>query len=46
MLGTEYPHRMGEENPLNLIMQVRKLSKADRQLVTGGNAARLLKIKF
>jgi aminocarboxymuconate-semialdehyde decarboxylase len=46
VLGTDYPYDMGEENPLGLIAQVKKLSKADRELVQGGNAARLLKIKF
>ena len=46
VLGTDYPYDMGEENPLGLLAQVKKLSKADRELVQGGNAARLLKIKF
>ena len=46
VLGTDYPYDMGEENPLGLIGSVKKLSKADRELVQGGNAARLLKIKF
>lgn len=45
VLGTDYPYDMGEENPLGLIAQVKKLSKADRQLIQGGNAARLLGIK-
>ena len=46
VLGTDYPYDMGEENPLGLLAQVKKLSKADRELVQGGNAARLLKIKI
>ena len=46
VLGTDYPYDMGEDDPLGLLAQVKKLSKADRQLVAGGNAARLLKIKF
>lgn len=46
VLGTDYPYDMGEEDPLGLLAQVKKLSKADRELVAGGNAARLLKIKF
>ena len=46
VLGTDYPYDMGEENPLGLIAHVKKLSKAERELVQGGNAARLLKIKF
>lgn len=46
VLGTDYPYDMGEEDPLGLIAQVKKLPKADRLLIEGGNAARLLKIKF
>lgn len=45
VLGTDYPYDMGEEDPLGLIAQVKKLSKTDRQLIQGGNAARLLGIK-
>jgi aminocarboxymuconate-semialdehyde decarboxylase len=45
VLGTDYPYDMGEEDPLGLIAQVKKLSRADRQLIEGGNAARLLGIK-
>ena len=45
VLGTDYPYDMGEDDPLGLIAQVKKLSRADRELITGGNAARLLKIK-
>jgi aminocarboxymuconate-semialdehyde decarboxylase len=45
VLGTDYPYDMGEEDPLGLIAQVKKLSRADRQLIEGGNAARLLDIK-
>jgi len=45
VLGTDYPYDMGEDDPLGLIAQVKKLSRADRQLIEGGNAARLLQIK-
>jgi aminocarboxymuconate-semialdehyde decarboxylase len=45
VLGTDYPYDMGEEDPLGLVAQVKKLSRADRQLIEGGNAARLLQIK-
>lgn len=44
VLGTDYPYDMGEEDPLGLIAQVKKLPKAARDLIAGGNAARLLKI--
>jgi aminocarboxymuconate-semialdehyde decarboxylase len=46
VLGTDYPYDMGEDDPLGLIAQVKRLPKASRELITGGNAARLLKIKF
>jgi aminocarboxymuconate-semialdehyde decarboxylase len=46
VLGTDYPYDMGEEDPLGLLKQVKRLPKASRDLVAGGNAARLLKLKF
>jgi aminocarboxymuconate-semialdehyde decarboxylase len=46
VLGTDYPYDMGEEDPLGLIAQVKKLPRAARDLIQGGNAARLLKIKL
>jgi aminocarboxymuconate-semialdehyde decarboxylase len=46
VLGTDYPYDMGEEDPLGLIKQVKRLPKAARDLIQGGNAARLLDIKF
>jgi aminocarboxymuconate-semialdehyde decarboxylase len=45
VLGTDYPYDMGEEDPLGLLAQVKRLPKAGRELITGGNAARLLKLK-
>jgi aminocarboxymuconate-semialdehyde decarboxylase len=45
VLGTDYPYDMGEDDPLGLVAQVKRLPKADRDLIIGGNAARLLKIK-
>jgi aminocarboxymuconate-semialdehyde decarboxylase len=45
LLGTDYPYDMGEENPLGLIGSVRGLKLAERAMIEGGNAARLLKIK-
>jgi aminocarboxymuconate-semialdehyde decarboxylase len=45
VLGTDYPYDMGEEDPLGLIAQVKKLPRASRDLIQGGNAARLLNIK-
>ena len=46
MLGTDYPYDMGEEDPRGLIKSVKRLSKADRELVEGMNAVKLLKIKL
>ncbi len=45
VLGTDYPYDMGEKNPLRLIHKVRGLKRAEQELIVGGNAARLLKIK-
>jgi aminocarboxymuconate-semialdehyde decarboxylase len=45
VLGTDYPYDMGEEDPLGLVAQVKRLPRASRDLITGGNAARLMKIK-
>ena len=42
LLGTDYPYDMGETDPLGLIDRVEGLSEDDRDLITGGNAARLL----
>ena len=46
VLGTDYPYDMGEEDPLGLLAQVKRLPKASRDLIAGGNAARLLQINF
>ena len=45
MLGTDYPYDMGEEDPVGLINSVPRLSAADRDLIMGGNAVKLLKIR-
>ena len=45
LLGTDYPYDMGETDPLGLISAVPKLSNADKQLIVGGNAQKLFKIK-
>ena len=46
VLGTDYPYDMGDEDPLGMLAQVKRLPKADRDLVAGGNAAKLLKLRF
>jgi aminocarboxymuconate-semialdehyde decarboxylase len=44
LLGTDYPYDMGEEDPVGLIASVPRLKRAERAMIEGGNAARLLKI--
>jgi aminocarboxymuconate-semialdehyde decarboxylase len=46
VLGTDYPYDMGMETPVKFIESVSRLSRADRDKIMGGNAARLLKIKL
>ena len=45
LLGTDYPYDMGEEDPVGLIGSVPRLKRAERHMIEGGNAARLLKIR-
>jgi aminocarboxymuconate-semialdehyde decarboxylase len=45
VLGTDYPYDMGEDDPVGLIGSVSGLKRAERDMIEGGNAARLLKIK-
>jgi aminocarboxymuconate-semialdehyde decarboxylase len=46
MLGTDYPYDMADDHPLQTIRGVKKLSVADRQLIEGGNAVKMMKIKL
>jgi aminocarboxymuconate-semialdehyde decarboxylase len=45
LLGTDYPYDMAEEDPVGLIARVPRLKRAEREMIEGGNAARLLKIR-
>ncbi|MEX0756276.1 MAG: amidohydrolase family protein [Actinomycetota bacterium] len=45
LMGTDYPFDMGEEDPVGLVGQVDGLTDEQRVLVTGGNAARLLRLE-
>jgi len=45
VLGTDYPYDMGDFDPVGSIKAIPKLSRADQDMIAGGNAARLLKIK-
>ena len=46
VLGTDYPYDMADDDPLGTLSRVKRLPKASRDLVAGGNAARLLKLKL
>ena len=46
VLGTDYPYDMADDHPLDTLAQVKRLAKAERELISGGNAARLLKLKL
>ena len=45
VLGTDYPYDMMETDPVGLVAGVPRLTRAERELIEGGNAARLLKIR-
>jgi aminocarboxymuconate-semialdehyde decarboxylase len=45
LLGTDYPFDMGEDDPVGLLERTPGLSPAERELIAGGNAARLLGIE-
>jgi aminocarboxymuconate-semialdehyde decarboxylase len=45
LLGTDYPFDMGETDPVGLVERTPGLSEAERSLVCGGNAMRLLAIE-
>jgi aminocarboxymuconate-semialdehyde decarboxylase len=44
LLGSDYPYDMGVDDPLGVIASVPRLARAERDMIQGGNAARLLKI--
>jgi aminocarboxymuconate-semialdehyde decarboxylase len=44
VLGTDYPYDMGMEHPVDFIGGTPGISATDKNLIMGGNAARLLKI--
>ena len=45
LLGSDYPYDMGVEDPLGFIAKVPRLKRAERELIEGGNAVKLLKIR-
>jgi aminocarboxymuconate-semialdehyde decarboxylase len=44
MLGSDYP--VGESDPVGFVARMEGLAAADREKITGGNAARLLNMAF
>jgi aminocarboxymuconate-semialdehyde decarboxylase len=44
LLGTDYPFDMGDDDPVGSIAAVARLTRAERDMIEGGNALRLLKI--
>ena len=44
LMGTDYPYDMAETDPVGHVDSVEGLSEADKALVWGGNAARLLNL--
>jgi aminocarboxymuconate-semialdehyde decarboxylase len=45
LLGSDYPFDMGDDNPVRSVERIEGLSDEQRNLILGGNAARLLKIR-
>ena len=45
LLGTDYPYDMGEEDPVGALAAVPRLARAERAMIEGMNAARLLDIR-
>ena len=44
LLGTDYPYDMGMDHPVDFIGGAPGISSRDKELIMGGNAARLLKL--
>ncbi len=45
MLGSDYPYDMADDNPVRTIAAARGLDESQRNLILGGNAARLFGLK-
>ena len=45
LLGSDYPFDMATRDPVGHVMGARKLTRAEKTKILGGNAVRLLKIK-
>jgi len=45
VIGTDYPYDMGYYKPVDFVNDAKSLTRAQKDAIIGGNAARLLKIK-
>ena len=45
VMGTDYPYDMAEDDPIEHVMGTEGLSKDQIEMITGGNACSLFKIK-
>src|SRR5262249_61628573 len=45
LLGSDYPYDMATPDPVGHVMGARKISRADKMKILGGNAMRLLGVK-
>lgn len=44
LLGTDYPFDMAEDRPVDMVKGLTGISEADKQLILGGNAARIFSL--
>ena len=45
VIGTDYPYDMGYYKPVDFVNDVKSLTRAQKDAIIGGNAAKLLKLK-
>lgn len=45
VMGSDYPYDMADDTPVDSVARIKDLSSTDRQLILGGNAARLFNLK-
>jgi aminocarboxymuconate-semialdehyde decarboxylase len=45
VIGTDYPYDMGYYKPVDFVNSAKALSRAEKDAIIGGNAAKLLKLK-
>jgi aminocarboxymuconate-semialdehyde decarboxylase len=45
LMGSDYPYDMADDTPVQSVQNVQSLNAADRQLILGGNSARLFNLR-